>query len=300
MRIQIACICKDEQDLIRPFIEHFLDLPQVEKLIIGDTGSTDASLDYIKSYDDPRIDLCEIGWNDDIAEARNKTIARLDKPEWVFFPDIDEIFTENYQAIFDKLDDMDLDEYDCIRFPFVKFWTFKELWFHKGPTLPYVDGDTIHYGMFKDTTALFKYELVKEGYKGVIHPSFVRDGVLDTPNYIIGSLRGQPVADINELQNDVFIGHYNKAKLHAQAERTGRSFEWCVGKKRVGFRRRRPFRYRSGNYYDKKWSETATDKDIEQLGLDQLDQFINVEGHTFRPDYDASELNNEFVRKHFK
>lgn len=93
------------------------------------------------------------------------------------------------------------------------------------------------------------------------------------------------------------MDHYSKAKIRAQAERINKSFEYCVGLKRSRYRVLSPKNY-FGKLYDKDWAEHATEKDIEQLGVDQMIQFIEIEGHFF-DNRDVYELNNEFIKKYF-
>jgi glycosyltransferase involved in cell wall biosynthesis len=77
MKIQTATICKNEEDIVRPWLETLLDLPQIAKIIICDTGSTDRTIEYIKSYDDPRIDFYETPKGSLNLVSRNSLIERL-------------------------------------------------------------------------------------------------------------------------------------------------------------------------------------------------------------------------------
>ncbi len=298
MKIGIISICKNEQDMIIPWIEHFLALDQIHYMCIVDTGSTDETIDYIKSYDDKRINLVHCNMSGGFAEARNFGMAQssseIEKCDFVAFFDIDEIFSDGYQDLFEMLEDRDLTDYDIVRFPFVKFWDFDKLWFHVPPTLPSIEGTDIKFGMFKDTTSMFRTDVIKE-FKGELHEYMnIPKGLQHT----IGSLRRSNTCTVHDMQNDVFVGHYSKAKLHAQARRTGKSFNYCVGKKRMEFRRVQPVTYWNGKTYDADWCKNATEQDIEELGATQLKQFIDIEGHTFL-DYDAYDLNNEYIRSYY-
>lgn len=84
-------------------------LPFVEKLIIFDTGSSDRTLDLIKSIDTTKIELRELGAVSDVShtEMRNKMIklSPSEKFDWIMIVDGDEIWPrKQLEKVVDELE----------------------------------------------------------------------------------------------------------------------------------------------------------------------------------------------------
>jgi glycosyltransferase involved in cell wall biosynthesis len=297
MDISVASICKNEEIMIRPWLRHLLEIDAVKEINLVDTGSTDNTLDLIKDIKDSRIKIHTCDMNNSFSSARNFALTKVNKDaEWLLFIDVDELFSDCYENLFAMMDGIDFSDTDVIRFPFVKFWDFDKLWFHTPPILPCLKDGNVFYGASKDTIALFRKGVVKE-FTGELHERLQLTSQ-NPREKTISIKKDMRLESINDLREDVFVGHYSKAKLHEQARKQGKSFEYCVGKKRMEFRKCAPATY-FGRTYDRAWCETATETDIEQLGKDQIAQFVEVEGHTFVDDFDAYELNNEFIKDYF-
>lgn len=302
MKIQVASICKNEQDMIRPWLEHLLASNYVEAIHIHDTGSTDATLDYIDSYKDDRIHLHRSLSFTNFSDARNEVLSKLQNPEWFIQLDIDELFNSNMdQGLeFFEVKTKSWQSENCLvwNVPHIKMYDFDKIWFHKPPTTPSWNGKEMVYSWQKDTITFYNGCLLKDSkYVNELHERFV---IPSQPRGCNLSLLGKDtLTDLSDLQDDFFAIHYSKAKLHAEARRTGKSFEYCVGRKRREYRLIKPF-ITNGKLYDREWALKATEADIEQLGRDQLVQFIDIEGHVFpEVSFNVRDLNNEFIRKYF-
>jgi hypothetical protein len=153
------------------------------------------------------------------------------------------------------------------------------------------------YSWQKDTITFYRGNLLGSSkYVNELHERFI---VPTTQGANLSLIGKETLTDLSDLQDDFFVIHYSKAKLHAEAKRTGKSFEYCVGRKRREYRLIKPF-VTNGKLYDREWALKATEADIEQLGKDQLVQFIDIEGHVFpEVSFDPYLLNNQFVRKYF-
>lgn len=286
--------------MIRPWLEHFLALPQVKAIYIQDGGSTDRTIEYIKSIQerDSRVFWWEYKSNS-FSDSRNHIIKAVKQRnisiDWLMFCDIDEIFSTNYEELFEMLEDIDLSDYDIIRFPHIKMYDFNKLWFHLPPTMPSYDGNIMKYSIYKDTIALFRLSAIGI-YNNPLHEQLE---IKSKKPYLLASLlKRENLNSLDLLQDDVFVIHYTPAKFHAQARRINKSFEYCVGVHRAEYRKIEPKTY-FGQKYDMKWAENASESEIEQLGRAQMKQFF-IEGHCYvKPNFDVYELNNDYIRKYF-
>ena len=300
MNIQVASICKNEEDMIRPWLEHLLSSNYIEAIHINDTGSTDGTLDYINSYNDPRIHLYRTQFAD-FSTSRNFVLSKLNNPDWFIQLDIDELFNKNME---DGLEYFDIktkswtqENTRVFNIPHIKLYDFDKIWFHKPPTVPSWDGKEMVYSWQKDTITFYKGVLLNGSkYVNNLHERFFIPSYHGSSN--LSLLGKETLIDLSDLEDDFYVIHYSKAKLHAEARRTGKSFEYCVGKKRREYRLLKPF-VTNGKLYDREWALKANDSDIEQLGKDQLTQFIDIEGHVF-PDmpFDVYNINNNYLRKY--
>lgn len=294
MNIQVASICKNEEVMIRPWLEHLLALDNITDIYLNDTGSTDATIDYIKSYNDSRIHLYESKFSN-FSDSRNFILSKLNKPEWFIQLDIDELFNCNYKDAFDLLDRKDKQQ-KIIHIPHIKLFDFNKIWFHKPPTTPSYDNNEMKYSVEKDTITLY-HGSVQGIYKNKLHERYIINGNYDRMFFSL--LNKMSLSDLSDLQDDFYCIHYSKAKLHEEARQTGKSFEYCVGKKRREYRLLKPF-VTNGKLYDREWALKATESDIEELGKNQMIQFINVEGHVFpETNFDVYDLNNDYIKKYF-
>lgn len=94
--ISVCAIVKNEEHNIKNFIENIKD--KVDEIIITDTGSTDNTLEIIKSYG---IKAYYYKWDNNFSNARNYCISNATK-DWILSLDADEslIINDSYK---DKL-----------------------------------------------------------------------------------------------------------------------------------------------------------------------------------------------------
>lgn len=298
MKVTVCSICKQEEDFIRPWVEHLLDLDCIDRILLYDGGSTDKTIEYLSQYGDK---VCYVEGEDfnDFSEARNANLATAKaSSEWILCLDIDELFTAGYQDLFAMMEDMDLSQYEVIRFPHIKFYDFNKLWFHTPPTTPCIHADgVVEYSIYKDTIALWRPATIGK-FSGSLHERLETHDHMPQSK-LISLKKAVRILSADDLIGDVVVGHYSKAKLYAESRRTGKSFEYCVGKKRAAYRKIKPLTY-FGTLYDAEWVDKADEGDLEQLGRDQMKQFIEVEGHIFpKTSFDPYDMNNEFVQKYF-
>ncbi|MFU1792940.1 glycosyltransferase [Paenibacillus azoreducens] len=82
--LTLCMIVKNEEEHLAKCLDSVRDL--VSEIIIGDTGSTDQTMDIALAYGARVIPL---KWNDDFAEARNKTLDQATR-SWILVLDADE------------------------------------------------------------------------------------------------------------------------------------------------------------------------------------------------------------------
>lgn len=86
--LSLCMIVKDEIDFIQGCLEKVS--PFVDEMVIVDTGSTDGTLEFLKSYD---CKLYEFQWCNDFSKARNFSVSKATN-DWIIFIDADEYITE--------------------------------------------------------------------------------------------------------------------------------------------------------------------------------------------------------------
>lgn len=86
MKISLCMIVKDEEKFIEMCLENAL--PNVDEVIIVDTGSTDNTKQIIGKYGD-KIKLIEAEWENDFAKSRNLSIEHA-TGDWILMLDADE------------------------------------------------------------------------------------------------------------------------------------------------------------------------------------------------------------------
>lgn len=105
-RISINIMTYNEERCIKRCIDSILAL--ADEIVILDTGSSDKTIDIIKSYRSDKIKLFKEKWNDDFSEIRNKMIAASSK-DIIFQIDADEYLDSSQdmktiKEIFSSLD----------------------------------------------------------------------------------------------------------------------------------------------------------------------------------------------------
>lgn len=88
MEISLCIICKNEETRIKRCITNVKKI--VDEIIVVDTGSTDNTLDIVKSLG---VSLYEIEWENNFSKARNYAIDKATR-DWIIFLDADEYFTQ--------------------------------------------------------------------------------------------------------------------------------------------------------------------------------------------------------------
>ena len=86
--ISLCMICKNEEKTIGNALKSVKDI--VDEIIVVDTGSTDNSIDIVKSYGG-RVYKEE--WKDDFSYIRNIALDKA-RGEWILILDCDEIIND--------------------------------------------------------------------------------------------------------------------------------------------------------------------------------------------------------------
>jgi glycosyltransferase involved in cell wall biosynthesis len=103
MKITVYAICKNEESNIGAFLRGLAD---ADNIVLLDTGSSDGTLQFAKSFNDPRV-VIETAVIDpfSFSIARNMclTVARERAPaDWYLFLDLDERLPANWRHIVDS------------------------------------------------------------------------------------------------------------------------------------------------------------------------------------------------------
>ena len=88
MKIAACYIVKDEEENLEQSLKGLV--PQVDELIVVDTGSQDDTIQIARQYG---ASVYSFSWTDDFSTARNYALDRV-KADWVIFIDADEYFLE--------------------------------------------------------------------------------------------------------------------------------------------------------------------------------------------------------------
>ncbi|WP_182188055.1 glycosyltransferase family 2 protein [Pectinatus frisingensis] len=86
VKLTACVIIKNEEKNIITYLKHIR--PIVDEIVIVDTGSTDNTLNILKSL---RMKFYQYPWHDDFADAKNFAISRA-SGNWILFLDADEYF----------------------------------------------------------------------------------------------------------------------------------------------------------------------------------------------------------------
>lgn len=291
MKVDICSICFNEEALIRMWIESWLSVPWIGKIFLIDGGSTDNSVEIAKSYED-EVEIIVVPWKNDFARQRNIAI-KLAKSDWLIQPDLDEIPCGSIKD--DRLEkSLNRNDINQIVLPYIKFYNWNTLWFFKDRNTPNIKEDLVSYGT-KSTLNIFKRGHLL-GYGKFLHEMPFFNGNEKT-------LRLGYSSRLSGLgKNGFLIGHYDQSKHFEQAKRNNTSIELEMGLKRVRYRLISDAVY-DGKTYNRQWAEEALKQYslgnvsmIEELGAAQLKEFHRQ--HQILNGFDASVLNNQFVKKY--
>jgi len=283
--ITVAAICKNEIALISQWIKVLQESEIVSNIIIGDTGSTDGTIEEIKKHNG--IELFEIPWNSNFSEARNFLIEKSKKhnSNFLWMLDIDEFPSVN---LINKLrnDLNSLKEYDLIMFPYIEFWDFDKPCFKLPPKKTCLINGFIYYEPFKPNICLINNKIDFK-YKNSLHE--VLDLDFNKINSLFCSKSGNQIVPLNSIYEEYYISHFSFPKYKKAAKINNSSFEYELGKKRLEYRKIKTA-ITNGKEYSTDWAKENKDyKEIEQLGKDQIEQFLKVEGYTF-PDLNIDKI----------
>ncbi|MCW6062212.1 tetratricopeptide repeat-containing glycosyltransferase family 2 protein [Clostridium sporogenes] len=108
MKITLCMIVKDEEKNIKRCLESALGI--VDDAIIVDTGSTDRTLDIIKTFG-KKIQIINYNWEDDFSKARNLSIKNANG-DWILVLDADEELICDKEKLISKLKDTNLNSFN--------------------------------------------------------------------------------------------------------------------------------------------------------------------------------------------
>lgn len=94
MKITVHCLVKNEEKFIWYALNSVLE--HVEKIIVWDTGSTDNTVEIIKSIKSPKIEFQEKGLVDPIGVTRLRNeMIDITKTNWIMILDGDEVWWDD-------------------------------------------------------------------------------------------------------------------------------------------------------------------------------------------------------------
>lgn len=283
--ITVAAICKNEIALISQWIKVLQESEIVSNIIIGDTGSTDGTIEEIKKYNN--IELFQIPWNSNFSEARNFLIEKSKKnnSNFLWMLDIDEFPSVNLISKL-KNDLKNLTKYDLIMFPYVEFWDFDKPCFKLPPKKTCLINGFIYYEPFKPNICLINNNIDCK-YKNSLHE--VLDLDFNKINSLFCSKSGNQIVPLNSIYEEYYISHFSFPKYKKAAKINNSSFEYELGKKRLEYRKIKTA-ITNGKEYSTDWAKENRDyKEIEELGKNQIEQFLKVEGYVF-PDLNIDKI----------
>lgn len=274
--ITVAAICKNEEALIEPWIDILNHSGLVEKILILDTGSTDKT---IKKINNKKVKLYQQEWHGDFSTPRNFLIKEAKNINTNFFwmLDIDEIPSKNL-INFLKTQAESLNNFDLVMFPYIEFWEFDQPCFRNLPKKTALFNDFIYYEQFKPNICLIKNHIEFE-YKNNLHE--VLDIKQNNIKSYFASKSGNQIVPLQELYQEYFISHFSFPKYKKAARINNTSFEYELGLKRLNYRKIKSA-VTNNKEYTTEWAKgDKTYREIEELGKDQIEQFINIEGYNF-------------------
>lgn len=109
MIIDSCLIVKNEEKNLRHVIDHLLEFSS--HIYIVDTGSTDSTIDIVKSYaDTEKVHLNLFKWINDFSAARNFSISLSQGANYIFWCDGDETFSDDFVVRLKKFKEMEYSE----------------------------------------------------------------------------------------------------------------------------------------------------------------------------------------------
>lgn len=113
MNITVHCLVKNEEKFIWYAINSVID--HVERIIVWDTGSTDSTVEIIKSIKNPKLEFEEKGLVDakGVTMLRNRMID-VTSTNWIMVLDGDEVWNNDALVNIKNKMHIDPDRYDCI------------------------------------------------------------------------------------------------------------------------------------------------------------------------------------------
>ena len=104
IKISACLICKNEEKNIEAWLDNVENF--ADEIIIVDTGSTDSTLDILKSR---QVNYYEIVWKNDFSYARNYALEKA-TGDWIVFTDTDEFFVnpENVRGFLAQIESKDI------------------------------------------------------------------------------------------------------------------------------------------------------------------------------------------------
>lgn len=282
--ITVAAICKNEEILIQSWLKILGNSELIDNILILDTGSTDKTLEKI---DNNKVKVFQKEWNNNFSEPRNFLIqeARKYNSEYLWMLDIDEIPSKNLlNFLLNNIDS--LKKFDLIMFPYIEFWDFDKPCFRHLPKKTALFNNFIYYEPFKPNICLIKNKIDFK-YENNLHET-VSFNNLNISNHF-ASRSNSYITQLNDIYNENFISHFSFPKYKKSAEINKTSFEYELGLKRLNYRKIKSAITNNKEYTTEWASLPKTYQEIEELGKDQIEQFIRIEGYTF-PDLNFDKI----------
>lgn len=116
MKISLCMIIKDEEKYIKQCLDNAL--PLVDEAIVVDTGSTDNTINIIEDEYKGKVKLINHEWNNDFAEARNKSLEEANG-EWILILDADEKINFDKEKLIDELKNTNMNGYNIPMYNFL-------------------------------------------------------------------------------------------------------------------------------------------------------------------------------------
>jgi hypothetical protein len=199
--------------------------------------------------------------------------------------DIDEFPSVNLISKL-KNDLKNLTKYDLIMFPYVEFWDFDKPCFKLPPKKTCLINGFIYYEPFKPNICLINNNIDFK-YKNSLHE--VLDLDFNKINSLFCSKSGNQIVPLNSIYEEYYISHFSFPKYKKAAKINNSSFEYELGKKRLEYRKIKTA-ITNGKEYSTDWAKENRDyKEIEELGKNQIEQFLKVEGYVF-PDLNIDKI----------
>jgi hypothetical protein len=211
--------------------------------------------------------------------------SKKNNSNFLWMLDIDEFPSVNLISKL-KNDLKNLTKYDLIMFPYVEFWDFDKPCFKLPPKKTCLINGFIYYEPFKPNICLINNNIDFK-YKNSLHE--VLDLDFNKINSLFCSKSGNQIVPLNSIYEEYYISHFSFPKYKKAAKINNSSFEYELGKKRLEYRKIKTA-ITNGKEYSTDWAKENRDyKEIEELGKNQIEQFLKVEGYVF-PDLNIDKI----------